>query len=117
MIKGVHHISIIVSSELSVAFYERLGFASILRKDRGYDKVVIMKGYGIQLELFVDSRHPKRAINPESMGIRYISLQVDSLDSILNEFECGEVKIDWCGNRYSYIYDPDGLPIQFHEGE
>lgn len=115
MIKGIHHISIIVSSDESVAFYRSLGFDITKKIDRDYDSVVLMEGYGIKLELFIDPKHPQRAENPENLGLRHLSLQVDNLDSVLDRFECGKVMKDWFGYRYCITNDPDGLPIVFYE--
>ena len=116
MILGLHSFSVIVSSAESIAFYEKLGFKIIFRKERSYDTVVIMEGYGIQLQLFVDPKHPKRAIDPENLGLRCITLKVKSIDEMKKLFDCGEIKTDWFGNRYCCTQDPDGLPIQFCEG-
>lgn len=115
MIVGIHHISMIVSSESSVTFYRALGFEETFRKDREYDTVVRMAGYGFELELFIDSTHPQRATNPENIGLRNISLKVDSCEEIMKKFKCRPVQKDWFGVPYCFTTDPDGLPIQFHE--
>lgn len=57
--------AIISSSVASVSFYKKMGFAEIYRNKREYDTVVLLEGYGIRLEIFVDPRHPKRLTNPE----------------------------------------------------
>ena len=49
MITGLHHISMISSSEASVDFYKRLGFEELFRKKRNYDTVLLLRGYGLQL--------------------------------------------------------------------
>ena len=115
MITGIHHLSIIASSEDSVAFYSSLGFSEVLRKERGYDTVVLMEGHGVGLEIYIDPSHPKRADNPEHMGFRSIAIKVDSCEEIKKHFDCGSIQQDWFGKRYCYTADPDGLPIQFHE--
>ena len=115
MVNGLHSFSVIVSSHDSVAFYEKLGFKVVLSKERIYDTVTIMEGYGIQLQLFIDPKHPQRAINPESIGFRSIALKVKSIDEMRKLFSCSEIKTDWFGNRYCNTQDPDGLPIQFCE--
>ena len=111
----LRHISIIVSSEASVAFYSRLGFKEIKRIFRDRDFVVLMEGNGMMLELFVDPSHPNRASKPENLGIRCFSLETDNLDSAIKELECDPIKTDWFGKRYCFTYDPDGLPVQLHE--
>ena len=115
MITGVHSLSIIASGEASVAFYKRLGFSETFRTVRDYDTVVIMSGYGMSLELFIDPRHPRRANDPENLGLRHLSLKVDSCEEMRKQFDCQPTLKDWFGVNYCYTTDPDGLPIRFHE--
>lgn len=118
MITGVHHISIIASCEKSVDFYKLIGFKEVFRKNRDYDTVVILDGFGIQLEIFVDPSHPERATSPENLGFRNISLKVDKIEEEMERFkdiEFGNINTDWFGVRYCIIKDYDGLPIQLHE--
>ena len=115
MITGLDHISIIVSSEQSIEFYQKLGFVIDNRITRDYDTVVLMHGNGINIGLFIDPYHPKRDENPENLGVRFFSLRVDNIESVNNEFDCGPVMEDWFGKKYCFTTDPDGLPIEFHE--
>lgn len=108
MVTGIHHFSIIASSEASVGFYTKLGFQERKRIKRNYDTVVLMDGYGIGVEVFIDPRHCRLAGEP--LGFRTLSLKVDSLDGI-----DGTVMTDWNGERYVNIADPDGNTIQLHE--
>lgn len=108
MVTGIHHFSIIASSEASVEFYTRLGFKENKRINRDYDTVVLMDGYGIGVEVFIDPRHCRPTDEP--LGFRTLSLKVDTLDGI-----DGTVKIDWNGERYINIVDLDGNTIQLHE--
>ena len=77
---GLHHIAIICSSEESLDFYKRLGFKEIFRKTRSYDLVVLMEGQDTRLEIFIDPNHPRRATDPETLGVRHIAIKVDDLD-------------------------------------
>lgn len=115
MITGVHHIAIISSTEKSVVFYESLGFKEKFRKSREYDTIVLLEGYGIQLEMFIDPNHPERSVNPERIGLRHLALKVDSCEGMSKKFKCGPIKKDWLGVNFCYTEDPDGLPIEFHE--
>ena len=117
MITGVHHFAIIASSEASVDFYKKLGFRETYRRERTYDTVVLLEGYGIQLEIFVDPNHPERATNPENIGIRHLALKVDKIEDTVAELglEIGPIMNDWVGVRFAYTADPDGLPIELHE--
>lgn len=115
MIKGIRQFAIIASSEESVVFYKRLGFKETNRIDRSYDIVVNLAGFDMELILFIDPNHPARAKEPENIGIRNMAFQVDDLESVINEFDCGPVLEDWFGRKYCFTNDPDGLPIEFYE--
>ena len=126
MIKGLQHISMIVSSEKSVAFYEMLGFREVFRKVRGYDTVVVLEGFDIKLLLFVDPKHPARATNPENLGLRNFVLCVDDLEATMEEIknkaekanqkvEFSPVMKDWNDSRYVFFKDLDDFPVGLHE--
>lgn len=108
MVTGIHHISIIASSEESIEFYTKLGFHETKRINRCYDTVVLMNGYGIGLEVFIDPKHKRPDTEP--LGLRTLSLKVDSLDEFV-----GGVNTDWNRERYVNIVDPDGNVVQLHE--
>ena len=116
MIEAVHHVAIIVSSDEAVEFYKRLGFTIFKRVERNRDTVVLLRGYGIQLELFVDASHPARSI-PEALGLRHLALKVDDIEKTSNALglKIGSVKNDWIGERYCFTVDPDGNTIELHE--
>lgn len=121
-ITAIHHFAIIVSSEASVQFYIKLGFKEIFRKERSYDVVVLLSAYGIQIEIFVDPNHPDRATKPENLGLRHLALRVLNIEETIEklrvsglEFESGPIMNDWVGERFCFITDPDGLPIELHE--
>jgi len=115
MSTALHHFSMIASSELSISFYEKLGFSVFFKKERENDTVVVMSGHNIQLEFFIDPSHPKRACDPENLGLRGLSFKVDDFEGVRTQFECGPVLNDWFGQKYCVTYDPDGLPVQLHE--
>lgn len=115
MVQGIHHFAIIVSSELSVDFYKQLGFKETFRKERDYDTVVLMEGYGVGLELFIDPSHPRREA-PEPLGLRCISLSVGNIEKAAKEWgiDPGQISADWFGEKYLNITDPDGNTVQLH---
>ncbi len=117
MITGIHHVSIIASSEESIAFYEKLGFREYKRLERRYDTVVLLYAHGIGLEIFIDPTHPPRAVKPENLGLRQLSLRVDKIEDTIQELglEAGPIMADWVGIRFCFVADPDGLPVQLHE--
>ena len=116
MIKAFHHIALIVSSNASIMFYEKMGFQEVSRTNRGYDVLVYLEGYGILLEIYVDAKHPPRADRPEALGLRHLAFEVDNLEEMLKEWNIEVVPIRECnGEKYTFVRDPDGLPSELRE--
>ena len=128
MITSLHHVAFIVSSEETLRFYELLGFTEIFRKVRTNDVVVLMKGHGIQLEIFIDSRHPTHQIGMEEpIGLRHFALTVtgsleDEIEELRGSFstagydlDVGPIMEDWTGVRFCFIKDFDGLFVELRE--
>lgn len=111
------HIALIVSKEENLSFYEKLGFKEKNRIERGYDTVVFMENNSIVLEIFIDPNHPARVTNPEAMGLRHIAFVVESLEEVMRDLECEEIRIDWFGRRFTFTKDSDGQPIELKEKE
>ena len=111
------HIALIVSSEESLRFYEKLGFRETQRVERSYDTVVFMECGDIVLEIFIDPNHPVRVSGPEALGLRHLAFVVDSLEEVmsLDGVECEEIRTDWFGRRFTFTKDPDGQPIELKE--
>ena len=109
------HIALIVSKEENLSFYEKLGFIEKNRIERGYDTVVFMECDGLLLEVFIDPNHPARVTNPEAMGLRHIAFVVESLEEVMRDVECEEIRTDWFGRRFTFTKDPDGQPIELKE--
>ena len=128
MITSFHHAALIVSSEESLRFYELLGFSEIYRRTRANDVVVLMEWHDMQLEIFIDSRHPVHQTGiEEPRGLRHFALTVvDKLEDELNELrgmftvagyelEVGPIMEDWTGVKFCFVKDFDGLPIELRE--
>ena len=109
------HVALIVSSEECLKFYEKLGFKEIKRVERGYDTVVILGNGQIALEVFIDPRHPDISNALEPKGIRHIAFMVEDLEDLIGIVECGEIKKDWFGRRFTLTEDSDGQPIELIE--
>lgn len=123
MISAFHHIAIIVSSEHSLEFFRILGFKEFFRKKRKNDLVVVMDGFGMQLEIFIDPSHPS-AGDTEPLGLRHFALCVDGKleDEVrmlktasTDDFEFSPIMSDWTGVRFCFIKDSDGLQIELRE--
>lgn len=115
MLKRLHHVAIIVSSESGVDFYKALGFKEENRIERGYDQIVWLIGYGEKLELFIDETHPARITNPEALGLRHLAFEVDDVNEEwerLIQFNPEPIRTKDDGKKVFFIKDPDGMPIE-----
>jgi glyoxylase I family protein len=122
----VHHIAILCSDyQKSKTFYtEILGLTvirEIYRKERqSYKLDLALNGIYI-VELFSFPNPPKRPSRPEAVGLRHLAFEVINLEetiaflnskSILSE----PIRVDeTTEKRFTFIADPDELPIEFYE--
>jgi len=81
------YIAIIVSSEKCLEFYHKPGFVESKRIARSNDSVVFMKTEDTTLEIFIDSRHPERRNDPETLGLRHIAFVVSNLDELVTKLD------------------------------
>ena len=109
------HIALIVSTEECLSFYKKLGFIEKNRIEREYDTVVFMENNSIVLEIFIDPIHPARVSGPEALGLRHIAFVVESLEELMRDVECEEIRTDWFGRRFTFCRDYDGQPIELKE--
>lgn len=109
------HIALIVSTEQSLKFYEKLGFKAVRRIERAYDTVVFMQCGQTILEIFIDPRHPERIADPEANGLRHIAFLVENLEEVMKIVECEDIRTDWFGDKFTFTKDPDGQPIELKE--
>lgn len=126
MFNKIHHIAVICSDyERSKKFYtEVLGLTVIcetLREERrSYKLDLALKGEYI-IELFSFPNPPKRITRPEAAGLRHLAFEVDNIDEVIShlenhKIEVEPVRIDEITNkRFTFIADPDNLPIEFYE--
>jgi glyoxylase I family protein len=126
MINKVHHIAIICSDyEVSKRFYtEILGLKIITetyREERKSYKLDLALNGEYIIELFSFPNPPKRPTRPEAAGLRHLAFEVDDLNKMIHylenhNIEVEPVRIDEITNkRFTFIADPDGLPIEFCE--
>jgi len=126
MIHAIHHIAIICSNyEVSKKFYtEILGLQIIqetYRKDRDSYKLDLALHGTYVLELFSFPHPPKRLTQPEATGLRHLAFAVDDLNSVVDylkqhKIESEPIRIDDSTlKRFTFIRDPDNLPIEFYE--
>ncbi len=126
MVNKVHHIAIICSDyEASKKFYvEILGLEiirEVYREERHSFKLdLALKGHYI-IELFSFPNPPKRVSRPEATGLRHLAFEVDDIESVINHLAQNNIMAEpirfdeYTGKRFSFISDPDDLPIEFYE--
>ncbi len=126
MLKGIHHIAIIVSDyERSKKFYtEILGLkilAENFRKERNSYKLDLSVNGEYKIELFSFPSPPQRVSHPEATGLRHLAFSVNDLEEViarLTQFDVVSepIRIDeFTGKRFTFFADPDGLPIELYE--
>ena len=125
-INKVHHIAIIASDySKSKQFYiEILGLTiiqEIYREERDSYKLDLALNGDYIIELFSFPNPPKRPSRPEATGLRHLAFEVTNLDetvAFLNSknVESEPIRIDeMTQKRFTFIADPDELPIEFYE--
>lgn len=129
---GLHHVAIIVSDlESSLRFYTAALGGVVVRRtfraQRGSHKVdVELAGGagGFMLEVFTfpgPPPPPPRPTRPEALGLRHLALAVTGLDGELARLAAlgiaaEPVRTDaLTGQRFTFITDPDGTPIELYE--
>lgn len=125
-LKRVHHVAIICSYyEKSIEFYTKvLGFriaAEHYRDNRqSYKTDLTLDGLYV-IELFSFPSPPHRVTNPEAAGLRHLAFAVENIDKELKELDSlgvsyEQIRTDeYTGKRFTFIQDPDGLPIELYE--
>lgn len=126
MINKVHHIAIICSDyAVSKTFYtDNLGFTilrEVYREERQSYKLDLAVNGSYAIELFSFPDPVKRPSRPEAAGLRHLAFEVDDLDAVI-QMLAGKgvlsepIRIDeFTGKRFTFIADPDQLPIEFYE--
>jgi len=126
MLNKVHHIAIICSDyEVSKKFYvEILGLQvlqEVYREERKSFKLDLALNGNYVVELFSFPNPPKRVSKPEACGLRHLAFEVDDVKAVivnLQKFniEAEPIRIDeFTGKKFTFISDPDDLPIEFYE--
>jgi glyoxylase I family protein len=122
----VHHIAIICSDfERSKQFYTKvLGLTivrEIYREERSSYKLDLALNGEYIIELFSFPNPPARPTRPEATGLRHLAFEVDDLMNVIKELEhngvtAEPIRIDeFTCKLFTFIADPDGLPIEFYE--
>jgi glyoxylase I family protein len=126
MINKVHHIAIICSDyQISKKFYtEVLGLEvirEVYRESRQSFKLDLELNGTYVVELFSFPNPPQRVSRPEALGLRHIAFEVDDLEKVIEHLEKFQIEVEpirideLTEKRYTFIADPDDLPIEFYE--
>jgi len=125
-INKVHHVAIICSDyPKSKGFYTQILGLSIIREiyreERESYKLDLALNGVFTIELFSFANPPQRTTNPEAAGLRHLAFEVNDLDQTISFLDSKNVaseaiRIDpTTRKRFTFIADPDGLPIEFYE--
>lgn len=126
MFNKVHHIAIICSDyEVSKKFYtEVLGLhiiREVYREERKSFKLDLALNGEYIIELFSFSNPPKRVSQPEAVGLRHLAFEVEALETVIAHLSKYQIVAEpirtdeFTGKRFTFISDPDALPIEFYE--
>lgn len=125
-IEGIHHTAIICSDyEKSKYFYtEILGFEiiqEVYRAERDSHKLDLAVNGAYQIELFSFPNPPARVSRPEAAGLRHIAFGVGNLEEWVEYLNTKKILTEpirtdeWTGKRFTFLQDPDALPIELYE--
>lgn len=126
LLSGIHHIAIICSNyEVSKHFYTNILGLSVTketyRAERNSYKLDLSLNGQYVIELFSFPDPPQRLSRPEATGLRHLAFAVTNLDDIIahltrHHITSEPLRIDeMTGKRFTFIADPDALPIEFYE--
>lgn len=122
----VHHIAIICSDYAkSKEFYTGILGLDVIREtyraDRNSYKLDLALGGQFVIELFSFDNPPKRISFPEAAGLRHLAFETDKIDAVCESLTIQGVSFEpvrtdtLTGKRFTFIADPDDLPIEFYE--
>lgn len=122
----MHHIAIICSDyAISKTFYtEKLGLSivrEVYREARDSYKLDLALGEHYIIELFSFPNPPTRPSRPEACGLRHLAFQVKNMEETVRQLatvniDSEPIRIDeFTGKKFTFIADPDDLPIEFYE--
>jgi len=122
----IHHIAIIGADYArSKRFYtEVLGLRvirEVYRETRQSWKLDLALGEQYVIELFSFPDPPRRLTRPEATGLRHLAFAVSDIEATVRHLTTHGVASEpirtdeFTGRRFTFIEDPDGLPLEFYE--
>ncbi len=73
------------------------------------------------IELFSFPNPPDRLSNPEVSGLRHLAFAVEDIEASITKLERFNVQVEpirvdeYTRKRFTFLRDPDGLPIELYE--
>ncbi len=120
-----HHVAIIASEKVrSLQFYvDILGFEVVeeIKRANGTIKIDLNKNGVGSIELFIYSSPPDRLTYPEAAGLRHLAFEVKDIDVAVDECKKHGLTVEAIrhdpidGKKFTFIFDPDNLPIELCE--
>lgn len=125
-LNAIHHAAVICADyKKSKYFYtEILGFKIIretYRQERNSYKLDLSLNGKYVLELFSFPDTPPRMTKPEACGLRHIAFEVENVEAVVAELKNKNIfsepirKDETTGKHFTFIFDPDKLPIEFYQ--
>jgi glyoxylase I family protein len=125
-INKIHHIAIICSDyKKSKAFYvEVLGLKimkEVYRQERDSYKLDLSLHGEYVIELFSFPHPPQRPSQPEAAGLRHLAFEVNDIKAAIEILKTKNIfaekvrKDEFTGKLFTFIFDPDNLPIELYE--
>lgn len=126
-ISAVHHIAIICSDyERSKSFYTTVLGLEIIREvyraERNSYKLDLALDGQYIIELFSFPNPAPRPSYPEACGLRHLCFAVQNIAETITYLQALDITPEPIrtdentGKQFTFIQDPDGLPIEFYEG-
>ena len=126
-LNAIHHTAIICSNyATSKHFYTTvLGLQvirEVYRKERDSYKLDLALNGQYVIELFSFPHPPPRPSRPEACGLRHLAFAVTNIEATVVTLQpfniiAEPIRIDeFTGKKFTFIADPDGLPVEFYEG-
>jgi glyoxylase I family protein len=126
MLNRIHHTAILCSDyDKSKAFYTHILGLKIIketfRHERQSYKLDLSLNGEYVIELFSFPDPPQRLSRPEATGLRHIAFEVDTIDQAIEKLKkhnisAEPIRIDEItGKRFTFIFDPDNLPVELYE--
>lgn len=122
----LHHVAVITNLyQKSKDFYcNILGFKlekEVYREERKSYKADLSLNGKYLIELFTFENTPSRVTQPEATGLRHIAFAVKDLNKCIEILNAKNVATEpirtdeYTNKRFTFITDPDNLPIELYE--